>query len=290
MLIHIIMQIVIIIGAVYIVGFLINILNKTFYKLLNYNKPIVYITGIIGTPIHELSHAFICMVFFHKIKKIKFFQLPKEDGVMGYVEHTYNKKNIYHLIGCFFISVAPIFIGSLIIYLLIRVMLPNAFSEINEYLELIIYLENSSTSYDSISYLVNILGEVFVCILSYFKTSFWWFIFMIMALPISLHMRLSAQDIKESYIGIPFIALLIVILNVIFGFIFSNLYFIYLNSINTICGFTILMLLIALSFSIIFVIISLLIKLIIISFKLLKNNAFKIIKKIVQKVLKKIKL
>lgn len=72
-------------------------------------------TAVIGTPIHELSHAIACLIFGHKINDIKLFTL-NNNGPLGYVSHSYNPRSIYHQVGGFFIAIAP-FITALVICL-----------------------------------------------------------------------------------------------------------------------------------------------------------------------------
>lgn len=66
------------------------------------------LTGAIGVPIHEISHAVLAMAFGHKINRIVFFQFKQNEKTLGWVEHTYNKRNILSSIGVAFISLAPI--------------------------------------------------------------------------------------------------------------------------------------------------------------------------------------
>jgi hypothetical protein len=74
--------------------------------------------GWLGTSVHELSHAIFCFIFGHKIVDIKLFSPDPETGTLGYVEHSYNRRNIYQMIGNFFIGVGPVILGSAVIYLL----------------------------------------------------------------------------------------------------------------------------------------------------------------------------
>lgn len=69
-----------------------------------------------GTVAHELGHAFFCCLFGHRIVGISLFR-PGGKGALGYVKHSYNRKNLYHNLGNFFIGTGPIWFGSALILL-----------------------------------------------------------------------------------------------------------------------------------------------------------------------------
>ena len=73
-------------------------------------------TGWIGTPVHELSHAAMCPVFGHKITEVALFKPDQATGCLGYVKHSFDPKNPYHQIGSFFIGIAPLAGGALVLY------------------------------------------------------------------------------------------------------------------------------------------------------------------------------
>jgi hypothetical protein len=75
-----------------------------------------------GVAIHELGHAFFCIIFRHKIVKMKLFS-PQNDGTLGYVQHSYNPKSTYQKFGNFFIGTGPIWFGTLVVYLIARYIL-----------------------------------------------------------------------------------------------------------------------------------------------------------------------
>jgi hypothetical protein len=77
-----------------------------------------------GVAIHELGHAFFCLLFRHRIVKMKLFS-PQSDGTLGYVQHAYNPKSAYQKIGNFFIGTGPIWFGTMIVYLIARFILTS---------------------------------------------------------------------------------------------------------------------------------------------------------------------
>jgi hypothetical protein len=79
--------------------------------------------GWLGTVVHELGHAFFCMIFRHKITAMKLFDPDPETGTLGYVEHTYDSSSIYQLVGNFFIGIGPILLGTTLIYILLFLLL-----------------------------------------------------------------------------------------------------------------------------------------------------------------------
>ncbi|OEF22662.1 hypothetical protein [Vibrio rumoiensis] len=83
------------------------------------SKALFYLSALFGTPIHELSHAFVAVIFGHKIQAIKFFQAGA-DGRLGYVKHQWNTRSVYQSVGVFFIALAPLFTAFLFIHLLLN--------------------------------------------------------------------------------------------------------------------------------------------------------------------------
>lgn len=91
----------------------------------------IYLSAWIGTPIHEISHALLCIIFGHKINEIALFKPQQSSSgshgvVLGYVTHSYNRNNLIHEIGNFFIGIAPLFGGVLSIVLLTLTLLPDS--------------------------------------------------------------------------------------------------------------------------------------------------------------------
>jgi hypothetical protein len=83
-------------------------------------------TGWLGASVHELSHAALCPLFGHRIDELALFKPDKKSGRLGYVKHSYNPKNPWHVVGNFFIGVAPLFGGALVLYGLLWLFFPEA--------------------------------------------------------------------------------------------------------------------------------------------------------------------
>lgn len=82
--------------------------------------------GWLGSSVHELSHALMCKLFRHKVDRIRLFDLnPDDNNRAGYVRHRYNTRSIYQKAGNFFIAVAPIFVGALVVYAAAMLLVPE---------------------------------------------------------------------------------------------------------------------------------------------------------------------
>ena len=237
-------------------GFIIGLLNRLFYSLLFNNRVVCYATGLIGTPIHELSHALMCLIFFHKIEEIRLYRIS-DDGVLGYVNHSYNKKNIYQVSGNYLIGTAPIIVGSIIIYLLTIFLLKDAGLTINESVNTFV---SSSISFMGF---ITLIKESLLAIFTSFSFSWMSLLYIFVVLCLALHINLSNADIKGALLGLPFFILLLVIINAVLYFIPFNVYEPFLGVMFTGGSYLLVTLVISLMFSIVLVLIALIIRLII---------------------------
>ena len=230
---NIIVQLAYFVGVVFLFGYIISVINKQFYKFVGRGRGVCYVTGLIGTPIHEISHALMCVLFMHKIDEIRLFRVDKESGTLGYVKHSFNQKSIYQQLGNYFIGTAPIIVGTLIIFLFAWLMIPDAFDEINIYIN--DFARAQAEGFDinlfseAFSSIVGIVGAVF----SRIDQGFIWWGFMIIAMCIALHMNLSSLDIKGSLKALPILVVIITVLNFILSYVFSDAYSHYVSFMNT---------------------------------------------------------
>ena len=171
--------------------------------------------GWLGTIVHELGHAIFCIIFGHKITDMKLFSPDPETGTLGYIKQSYNRTNIYQLVGNFFIGIGPILLGTAVVFILTYCLL--GFNPLNtsSYFNLASSQLNSwDTFRDVFQSLWNSSGHLFLEIFSWQHLSSWQlyaFIYLVFAIGSSI--TLSPPDIKAALGGFAVIAILIFILN-----------------------------------------------------------------------------
>ena len=78
------------IGIILIIGLFLGFLRNT--SMNNYQQKFgrkaIYLTGIVGVPVHETSHFVVAKIFGHKVNEVKLFKFNTDDGTLGYVKHS----------------------------------------------------------------------------------------------------------------------------------------------------------------------------------------------------------
>ena len=147
------------------------------------------VIGIIGVPFHELSHLITALIFNHDVTDFALFRpiQGRDDGQLGYVNHSYNKRSLYQSLGNFFIGTAPMLFGAGLLTFLLYIAIPDRFDI------------NTPLSADYIGTLALALwgklknGDV-VCI-----------VMLIVAMLICPHLGISGADLKNSLSGVIFL-------------------------------------------------------------------------------------
>jgi hypothetical protein len=205
-------QIAATVGVIALFGFIISLLRRGFCALAPKNGPrILLFTGIVGTPIHELSHALMCLVFGHKITEIKLYEPNSQDGTLGHVSHSYNKKNIYHQIGNFFIGTAPVLLGGAFILLLMALLTPSSYEAVTVGIEGLSFI--GFTDFTVGEYFEFVWGSIIAVFSSDTLSSWQGWMFILLAIMIASHMEMSGADIKNSSLGFLFLAILLLLVD-----------------------------------------------------------------------------
>ncbi|MBV6484544.1 MAG: hypothetical protein KFKLKKLM_01051 [Flavobacteriales bacterium] len=174
----------------------------------------LYLFGWIGTAVHELGHLIFALLFGHHISNVKLFSFNASNPEMGYVKHTFNKKNIYQNLGNFFIGIGPILLGGSALFIIGYFLLDINFNSItNNNLKLI----NSSVS-ESIK---NVFYSFYDALMHLIKSilhnneTVWWkyLLFFYLLFAIGSSISLSKSDIKGSFSGLLLFIALILLFN-----------------------------------------------------------------------------
>ncbi len=196
-------------------GFIAGLSEKLFMKMTRKcGRGLVIVTSIIGTPVHELGHAIMCFPFGHKIKKICLWRPKVKNGALGYVKHTYNKKNIWHRLGCLFISAGPIILGLLVVMFLLSLFFPQAFEE---YCTSVFSVNRS---FDGFIDLISSSVNIFFSSISDNSSPVWAKIMGgVLIICVCMHINLSPADIKNSVGALPIYSLICLVISTVIFFI-----------------------------------------------------------------------
>lgn len=189
-------------GMILLFGLACWAFNRAFYRLLGgAGRTVCLLTGCIGTPVHEASHALMCLLFGHRIDEIKLYQIDSDDGTLGYVRHSYNPRNLWARIGCFFIGIAPVIVGAGVLLLLAWLLLP----------ELIAQIGAVTAAGNGIW---QTAADVVVAFFSYYNRPLWW-LFLLLGGLIAIHMNLSAADRKGALPGLAVSLVVLLLVDVV---------------------------------------------------------------------------
>lgn len=206
-----------------IILYFISRFTRNMFHNAGYPKLDIYLSGWIGTPVHELGHAFFCLIFGHRITEIKLFSPNSEDGTLGYIRHSYNRKSIYQRIGLFFIGAGPIIFGSMLLYALLYFCFPGR-PEISGIISPVDFAETGIGHWGKLLGIlftggIHILSAIFS---SANFTSVWVWIFLYISFCISSHMQLSPPDLKSMLSGLISILLVLLVVNLLVMFLGFN--------------------------------------------------------------------
>lgn len=200
-----------IVVAALLMHFVSRFLQNRAVNLIGY-KPYVYLTAP-GTVVHELGHAFFCILFAHKILQVQWFK-PGDDGVLGFVKHSYNPHNPWAIIGNFFIGTGPIWFGVAALSGLAAWSVGLSHSHLAAFIPDPTFFENiRGTDWHIIA---RMLDHGVLQALQHLDFRDWkLYVFVYLLLSVGSHITLSPPDIKSSLSGIALILLLWLLLNAV---------------------------------------------------------------------------
>ncbi len=212
-------QLIWLLGILFVFGLLLYAFARftrvTYVKTAG-RKLDIFLTGWIGTPVHEMGHAIFCVLFGHQILEMRLYAPNSDDGTIGYVYHAYNPNSVYQRIGKFFIGVGPVIFGATVIYALLYFLVPNRdeiFDHIHAQSQALI--DNGVGNFSST--LTMLWSTVKITLTNLFSTdnfgSYKFWIFLYVAVCVASHMELSPPDIKGAAGGLITLVIFLLLLN-----------------------------------------------------------------------------
>lgn len=183
-------------------GLLIHLISHWFAKLIGSgSRGWFYATSIIGTPVHELGHAAMCKLFGHRITRMKLWNPKPDNGVYGFVEHSYSKRNIWAKFGNMFIGMGPLFSGLGVMVLALWFCFPTLWREYLTSTSAMVSVGETILPFETVSNSIfALIKGIFVTFgEDWLKSS----IGLLVILSVALHISLSPQDIKGSLSALP---------------------------------------------------------------------------------------
>lgn len=189
-------------AAIVVCGLAVWACRRLFLNLLGrggYNA--VMASSIIGTPVHELGHAAMCLLFRHEILEMVLWNPHPDHGRLGYVRYVRTSDSLYQKLGGLFISAGPIFSGMAVLYALVALAFPDTW---RAYLAGMTALPEESATVSGIvlvglGMIPDLLGELF----SDFPAVLVRIPTLLVMLSISLHTYLSPGDVKNAVSVLP---------------------------------------------------------------------------------------
>lgn len=210
-------------GGLVLIGYILGGMERWANTLLwrVFGKYAILITAWIGTPIHEISHAIMCLIFHHKVEAVKLFQWGSADGTLGYVRHRFNQQSLYQKIGNFFIGSAPIFGGILTLFLFMALFIPSEFHQFLYVIKHSVHAEQTST-FNVLNFfkLFDYLGQTLFTWNTIKNPLFW--CFLVLSISTASHTSLSREDVRGAVSGGVSLFLFLVIINSITGLLQLN--------------------------------------------------------------------
>lgn len=216
-------EIAYLIGVILIVGFMLGImegLSNNFMQRALGRKGVM-LTAWLGTPVHEIGHALMCIIFKHNITEIRLLNTRSDSEVLGYVRHSYNPNSLYQRVGNLFIGLGPIFSGTASLIIALYLLLPKAFNTYKVFLVQGINRDKiDKGTISSIFSAGTTLTKSIFTVPNISNINFW--IFLIIAICIASHIALSKADMNGAKDGLLVLFILIFMVNIIMRYFSIN--------------------------------------------------------------------
>jgi hypothetical protein len=171
--------------------------------------------GWLGTTIHETGHLLSALLFRNKVDSFRPFAPNLKTGVLGSVRPNPNYGSLYQNMGMFFIGIAPVVFGTLVIYLALYLLFRSQMPEMWR----VIDRRNEISGTGIVSVLSS--GLAFLGFVFSPRHLLDWrlYLFLYIAFAVGSSLSLSGADIAFAKVGcLPMVALLFMLNIVLLAF------------------------------------------------------------------------
>lgn len=194
-------------------GFLEGRATGYLYSVLGWGG--IVVTGLVGTPIHELGHLVMCWMFGFQVNEVALFRpiAGRADGVLGFVNYSYDPTSLWQRLGCFFVGVAPMILGVAVLLLLLRLLTPEVWASLRDRL---------GRALDQGKGPLGLAGAAFSGFFGGLSRLRGWglargALCLYLLFSISTHMTLSLADLQGAAVGLLVVAVLCTLFGVVTG-------------------------------------------------------------------------
>jgi hypothetical protein len=163
------------------------------------------VLGVVGVPLHEISHLVIALLFNHKIIDFQLFK-PSSNGTLGYVSHSY-KPSLLSPIANLLIGIAPLFGGTFAFIGVTKWLRPDVFDYFISNVVLSNVLNGDLSGL--VSKMTSMLDVILLSSTNGYLTALWLFV----SYSLVVYSVPSAEDLSQSRIGLLLMMGLILLLS-----------------------------------------------------------------------------
>jgi hypothetical protein len=204
-------------AGVFVFGLLLHLVSFLSFRTLEkaFGPRGSYLVAWLGTPVHELSHVLFCLVFFHRIDEVRFFEPDPVVGTLGYVRHTWNRRNPWAVLGNFFIGIGPVLVGGGVLFGLFYWLVPGSHAAWRS----ITAIGSSGDFTAWQSYLTVFRDSSLLLVRTLFTMEnlatwrFW--VFLYLAVCVASNVRLSPSDARGALSGLGCVVLPFLLVNLV---------------------------------------------------------------------------
>ncbi len=115
-------------------GIAVYFCNRAFCSLVGYRRgsPILFGLHVILTPIREFAHLVACILTFHHVSDFRLLNLYDPEGEIGFVEHSYNRKNPIAVFGNYLFAMLPVALGLFLAMVVVLACFRGVFGDLSD--------------------------------------------------------------------------------------------------------------------------------------------------------------